>query len=73
MQNTVAAGQYTVTVAKKELPFGNNFTVNTAAVKQYKGKDELHCVVTCTPNSREPYMQYFCIYSVKGKLIACNN
>jgi hypothetical protein len=73
MQNVISAAQYNFTVTKKQLPFSNNFVMLNAAVKQYNGKDEIHCIVKCTANSKEPNMQYFCIYSTKGKLIACNN
>jgi len=73
MQNVISAAQYTFTVANKQRPFSNNFVMLKAAVKQYEGQDEIHCIVKCTANSKEPGMQYFCIYSTKGKLIACNN
>ncbi len=72
MQNTVAAGPYTVKVAKKELPFGNNFVVQKAKVVQYAGQDELACVVLCTADSREPGRKYFVQYSIQGKLQECN-
>lgn len=73
MQNVISAAQYNFTVANKQRPFSNNFIMQNAVVKQYNGKDEIHCVVKCTANSKEPNMYYFCIYSTKGKLIACNN
>jgi hypothetical protein len=73
MQNTVTAGSYTFTVTNKNRPFSNNFTVNFAQVVQFNGQDEVYADVTCTQDSREPGMQYFCTYSTEGELVACNN
>jgi len=72
MQNVITASNYTFTVAKKQLPFTNNFVQDTATVEQYMGKDEIRAIVTCTANSKEPGRVYSVIYSTKGQLIACN-
>lgn len=73
MKNTVTAAQYNFVVKGKQRPFSNNFTTLSAAVKQYNGTDEVHAIVKCTLDSKEPGMQYFCIFTTDGKLIACNN
>lgn len=70
--NVVAAQQYFFIVANKQRPYSNNFTVNSAEVKQYNNKDEVHCVVTCTQDSIEAGRVYYCIFTTKGKLVACN-
>jgi hypothetical protein len=71
MQNTVTAGSYTFTVANKQRPFGNNFVVQKALVSTMQA-NEIECIVKCTANSKEPGRTYYCIYSTKGMLIACN-
>ncbi len=73
MQNTVTAGPYTFKVKNTQRPYSNNFVVQLAKVVQYAGQDEVYAVVNCTANSKEPGMRYFCTYSTKGELIACNN
>jgi hypothetical protein len=77
--NTVAAGPYNFVVKGKQRPFSNNFTVDkiVKVVQKYKIAfpqcDEVHCYVTCTADSKEPFMQYYCVFTGTGKLIACNN
>ncbi len=71
--NTVVAGPFSFKVSNKQRPFSNDFVVNFAQVVQFDGQDEVYAQVTCTANSKEPGMQYFCTYSTKGELIACNN
>lgn len=71
--NTVSAGSYNFVVTNANRPFSNNFVVNFAQVVQFNGEDEVYAQVTCTQDSREPGMQYFCTYSTAGELIACNN
>jgi hypothetical protein len=73
MQNTVTVGSYNFTVTDANRPYSNNFVVNFAQVVQFNGQDEVYAQVTCTANSREPGVQYFCTYSTEGELIACNN
>ena len=73
MQNTVVAGPYSFKVKSKQRPFSNDFVVQLAKVVQYEGQDEVYAVVQCTAKSKEPGMRYFCTYSTKGELIACNN
>ena len=73
MQNTVTVGSYTFKVKNKQRPYSNNFIVNFAQVVQFNGQDEVYAQVTCTADSKEPGMQYFCTYSTQGELIACNN
>lgn len=72
MHNVITASNYTFTVAKKHLPFTNNFVQDSAQVEQYMGVDEVRAIVTCTQDSKEPGRIYSVIYSTKGKLIACN-
>jgi len=79
MQNTVNAGAYSFKVKNTQRPYSNDFTVVRIVrlVQRYKlafpQQDEVHCVVQCTSTSKEPNMQYFCIFSGTGKLLACNN
>jgi hypothetical protein len=76
MQNdiTVSNAQHSIafTVAKTQLPFGNNFVQNSAKVVKYNGKDEVIAFVTCTADSKEPGRIYACAYNLKGKLQGCN-
>jgi hypothetical protein len=69
---TVSANGIAFTVAKKQLPFGNNFLQQSAKVVKYQGKDEVLAFVTCTEDSMEPGRIYACAYSLKGKLMGCN-
>lgn len=76
--NAVSAGPYNFIVKGKQRPFSNNFVVQTVKlVQKYKvafpQQDELHCIVKCTEDSREPNMLYYCIFTGTGKLVACNN
>lgn len=72
MQNVITASNYKFTVAKKQLPYGNDFVQDSATVQPYMGVDEVRAIVTCTANSKEPGRVYGCTFSTKGKLIACN-
>lgn len=73
MQNTITVGSYNFAVTDANRPYSNNFVVDFAKVVQFNGKDEVYAQVTCTADSREPGMQYYCTYSTDGELIACNN
>lgn len=77
--NTVSASPYNFVVKGKQRPFSNDFVVQeiVKVVQRFKiavpQHDEVHCVVKCTSNSKEPGMYYFCVFTGTGKLIACNN
>jgi hypothetical protein len=70
--NTVSAGPYNFKVTDGNRPFSNNFVVQNAKVVQYKGQDEVACVVRCTEDSKEPGRTYFVQYSKDGVLYECN-
>jgi hypothetical protein len=70
--NTVSVGEYNFVVKGSNRPFSNNFVVQYAEIVQYKGKDEVACVVLCTEDSKEPGRKYFVQYSTKGRLQECN-
>jgi hypothetical protein len=70
--NTVTAGNYNFVVTNDNRPFSNNFVVQSAKVVQYKGQDEIACVVLCTADSKEPGREYFVQYSTQGYMQACN-
>ena len=63
-----------VTVKCKRGPFGNLFTVRKAVIEQYQGKGpkELHAIVLCTDDSREPGRLYSVDWSLDGEMIACS-
>ncbi len=71
MQNVITCNNVTLHIAKKQLPYSNNFVQQSATLQQYKGKDEVHAVVVCTNDSKEPLRMYSCIYSMKGVLLGC--
>lgn len=70
--NTVSAGPYTITVAGKQRPFSNDFTVVSAHVTKYNGQDEIAARVLCTASSKEPGREYFVQYSTAGVLQECS-
>jgi len=72
MQNVITAPNITLKIAKKELPFGNNFEQLSAKIVQYKGADEVLAHVKCTADSREPGRTYSVNYSMLGKMEGCN-
>lgn len=72
MQNVITVGSVTLKIAKKNLPFGNNFTQLAAKIVQYEGVDEVLAHVKCTKDSNEPGRTYSVNYSFAGKLEACN-
>ena len=75
MQNVITVqhnnATLTIKVAKKQLPFSNNFTQNKAQIKQREGVDEVHALVTCTANSREPGRMYATAYTLRGEMLFC--
>jgi hypothetical protein len=71
--NTVSVGSYNFVVTNENRPYSNDFVLQIAKVVQYDGQDEVYAIVKCTANSKEPGMLYFCTFSTKGELIACNN
>lgn len=68
MQNTITLANSTViTVAKKQLPMGNNFVVQRIVAET---ATDVECVVRCTANSKQPGRLYSCNYTLQGKIIA---
>lgn len=75
MENVITFTQNNVTLQIKvlRLPFSNNFVQKgTAVLQKHNGVKEVHVDVLCTQTSQEPGRLYYCIYSTKGDLIACN-
>ena len=70
MLNTVTADGVTITVSKKQLPFGNDFVQHSTFAQEEP--NEVQAYVQCTANSKEPGRIYFVAYSkVNGQLIEC--
>lgn len=71
MLNTVKNAEgFTITVAKKQRPFSNDFT--QIKVLESEEPDEVQAYVKCTANSKEPGRVYFVAYSkTTGALIEC--
>ena len=68
--NTVSDGVTTLTISKKQRPYGNAFT----QYKQIEQRepDEVQAYVLCTSTSSEPGRIYFVAYSkATGTLIEC--
>jgi hypothetical protein len=70
MQNVITVpGLLTLTVTKRNRPYGNNFTQKKFITVNEDNFVEL--TVTCTSDSNEPGRIYFCEYTTKGKLVSC--
>lgn len=80
MQNTVSftlpSTQKTVnfTATKKNLPFSNNFVLMGLKrfVRTRNGRDAVEVLVKCTNDSKEPGRIYYCLFTYKGTLLACD-
>ena len=73
MENTVTTPFVTLTVTKKNLPFGNTFVqrkfIRTERTRN--GRNAIVVTVACTATSKEPGRVYMCKYTEKGRLLAC--
>ena len=68
--NTVCGDGVTLTIAKKHLPFSNNFVQHSVLVQEEP--NEVQAYVKCTANSKEPGRIYFVAYKIAtGKLLEC--
>lgn len=80
MQNTIsftlpASGKsVNFTVTKKNRPFSNNFALMGIKrfVRTRNGRDAVEVLVKCTTDSKEPGRIYYCLFTYKGTLLACD-
>jgi len=80
MQNTIsftlpASGKsVNFTVTKKNRPFSNNFVL--LGIKRFvrtrNGRDAVEVLVKCTNDSKEAGRIYYCLFTYKGTLLACD-
>ena len=62
------------TATKKNLPFSNNFVLKGIKrfVRTRNGRDAVEVLVKCTTDSKEPGRVYYCLFTYKGTLLACD-
>ena len=67
MQNVITCNNVTLQISNTQRPYSNNFVQQSATLRN----NNIHAVVVCTANSKEPSRVYACVYNMQAQLLAC--